>query len=374
MALVPAICIQCGAQIEVDDTHEAGICKYCGTAFITEKVINNYVTNVTNQIYAKEVRIVDERSKELWRQLEAYDKMNDSQKRWKIITELSEITPWDPRVWLYLAKINSSSNSHYVDYMKKAISVADGTEKEELSLKLDRFIDDIKKRREETRDKLNKIFEDISIFDGLYCQPTGGYSYIVGTARCFYVKNNKLYYDGMEVDPIVYESVDPYSDYCFCMFIHKNQQKNYLKIKMSESSYFHRDSESAHYSPVQIWANELIELKEIGKKPSKSCTYDKSKVPISTTNTPANCYIATCVYGSYDCPEVWTLRRFRDDILDETWYGRVFIKCYYAISPTLVKWFGNQKWFRSFWKSRLDTMVSNLNQQGVKDTQYQDKY
>ena len=42
MALVPAICTQCGAQIEVDDTHEAGVCNHCGTAFITEKAINNY--------------------------------------------------------------------------------------------------------------------------------------------------------------------------------------------------------------------------------------------------------------------------------------------------------------------------------------------
>ena len=25
------------------------------------------------------------------------------------------------------------------------------------------------------------------------------------------------------------------------------------------------------------------------------------------------CYVATCVYGSYDCPEVWVLRRFRDN-------------------------------------------------------------
>ena len=41
MALIPAKCTQCGANIEVDDTHEAGICKYCGTAFITEKAINN---------------------------------------------------------------------------------------------------------------------------------------------------------------------------------------------------------------------------------------------------------------------------------------------------------------------------------------------
>ena len=52
MALVPAKCTQCGGTIEVDDTKEAGICKHCGTAFITEKAINNYTTNynITNNI------------------------------------------------------------------------------------------------------------------------------------------------------------------------------------------------------------------------------------------------------------------------------------------------------------------------------------
>ena len=45
MALKPAICTQCGASIDVDDSKEAGICKHCGTAFITEKVIANYVNN-----------------------------------------------------------------------------------------------------------------------------------------------------------------------------------------------------------------------------------------------------------------------------------------------------------------------------------------
>ena len=53
------------------------------------------------------------------------------------------------------------------------------------------------------------------------------------------------------------------------------------------------------------------------------------------------CYVATCVYGSYDCPQVWTLRRYRDYTLAETWYGRLFIHTYYAISPTIVKLFGN---------------------------------
>lgn len=42
MALVPAICTQCGEKIEVDDSHEAGICKHCGTAFVTEKALFNY--------------------------------------------------------------------------------------------------------------------------------------------------------------------------------------------------------------------------------------------------------------------------------------------------------------------------------------------
>ena len=42
----------------------------------------------------------------------------------------------------------------------------------------------------------------------------------------------------------------------------------------------------------------------------------------------AGCYVATAVYGSYDCPQVWTLRRFRDHTLAASWYGRAFIRAY----------------------------------------------
>ena len=84
------------------------------------------------------------------------------------------------------------------------------------------------------------------------------------------------------------------------------------------------------------------------------------------------CYIATAVYGSYDCPQVWTLRRYRDNILGATWYGRLFIRIYYAISPTLVKLFGKTKWFNKMWKKRLDKKVSKLNANGVMNTPYID--
>ncbi len=86
------------------------------------------------------------------------------------------------------------------------------------------------------------------------------------------------------------------------------------------------------------------------------------------------CYVATCVYGSYDCPQVWTLRRFRDDTLGSTWYGRTFIRAYYAISPTLVKWFGETEWFKKMWRGTLDRMVHNLQDKGVSDTPYADKH
>ena len=39
MGFVAAKCTECGANIEVDETKDAGICEYCGTAFVTEKAI-----------------------------------------------------------------------------------------------------------------------------------------------------------------------------------------------------------------------------------------------------------------------------------------------------------------------------------------------
>ena len=88
---------------------------------------------------------------------------------------------------------------------------------------------------------------------------------------------------------------------------------------------------------------------------------------------PAGCYVATAVYGSYDCPQVWTLRRFRDDTLAGTWYGRAFIRTYYAVSPTLVRWFGETRWFQKLWRGPLDRLVNKLRSEGVEDTPYRDR-
>lgn len=96
-------------------------------------------------------------------------------------------------------------------------------------------------------------------------------------------------------------------------------------------------------------------------------------LPTRAAQTSGGCYVATAVYGSYNCPQVWTLRRYRDNTLAKTWYGRAFVRLYYAVSPTLVKWFGQSSWFKKLWKPSLDRMVSSLQEKGVESTPYNDR-
>ena len=98
----------------------------------------------------------------------------------------------------------------------------------------------------------------------------------------------------------------------------------------------------------------------------------KPKESKGSSNKYWYCYVATCVYGSYDCPEVWTLRRFRDYTLRNSWYGRLFIKMYYAISPKIISIWGDNPRFKAFWKKRLDKIVHALKERGTSDTPYID--
>ena len=132
-------------------------------------------------------------------------------------------------------------------------------------------------------------------------------------------------------------------------------QRNMMLVLASNKEYLRQDFKEKERRRL---------MEEIRKK---NPSYKPPKVGRS------GCYVATAVYGSYDCPEVWTLRRYRDNTLASTWYGRCFIYVYYAVSPTLVKLFGKTEWFKSLWKPMLDKMVIRLNEDGVSDTPYEDR-
>lgn len=108
------------------------------------------------------------------------------------------------------------------------------------------------------------------------------------------------------------------------------------------------------------------------RKEAASGSSVSSSNPSSGSQKSGGCYIATAVYGSYDCPEVWTLRRFRDNKLAKTCSGRLFIKTYYAISPKMVHAFGSTRAFNKFWRGRLDKLVLSLKAEGFDDSPYND--
>ena len=269
MALVPAICTQCGAQLEVDNSQEAAICKYCGTPFIVEKAINNYVVKNTINVENASINVSGVNIDSLLKRALEFEIAGDIDKALEYCNRVLDVDFDNETARSYIARLEKS----------KGIEISGVLFSEEVGTEIINLL----KRSEKV--KAIKIFRETTGWD---------------------LKASK-------------DAIDQY----------------------------------------------------FASMPASAIQSQSAK---SNNTSSGGCYIATCVYGSYDCPEVWTLRRFRDYTLDETWYGRLFIKCYYAVSPTLVKWFGDKEWFRTFWKSRLDKMIADLANKGVSNTRYTDKY
>jgi len=123
-----------------------------------------------------------------------------------------------------------------------------------------------------------------------------------------------------------------------------------------------------HINIVKFPLAKKASKKLIAECASKIQNYELYLVP----RADGSCYVATAVYGSYDCPQVWTLRRYRDNSMATTWDGRAFVRLYYLISPIVLRVFGRLAWFNCILKKTLDSIVKRLNYKGVPDTPYCD--
>ncbi len=69
-------------------------------------------------------------------------------------------------------------------------------------------------------------------------------------------------------------------------------------------------------------------------KKEKPEIYDKYKEILGgKSKEKSGCFVATATMKNYNHPIVLDLRNFRDIYLLRRWYGRLFIKSYYLISP-----------------------------------------
>lgn len=360
MAFIPAKCTQCGANITVDNSKDAGICEFCGTAFITEKAINNYTTNITNNFAGAHVTINNDSNIEgllVLAKRELLAKYYRSNDLYKYLDEIVAKSPDG------LVKIKNLF--HEVGLYKIAESVVESGEKIDKSLEIANLLTKYDSenilgwlmnwrtsfavKHVEVGENIIRLSDDSN--KAIYEEEV--YSYFLNHGpRCLaykkylgaipqkYIDDNKHVQDTLieEIQKIVNDAAR----------LNQGRVEGERKQKIS-------------FIKGLLPKNRIEEAENI-------------KATVPSANTKSGCYIATCVYGSYDCPQVWTLRRFRDEVLDTTWYGRAFIHTYYAISPTIVKWFGNQSWFKALWKKRLDNMINTLNEKGFLDTPYHDKY
>lgn len=374
MPLVPAICTQCGASIEVDETKEAGICKYCGTAFVTEKAITNYNIKASSvNVNGNNINIIQTDVNE---QIAAANKLAKEgliKDASDLFRELTEKYPHEYKVWwgysLFEYKYKMEwFEEQFSDAYKKARALSD----EEGLKAINNYVLSEKKR---IFDEGKNIIDfcknpDYSMLDNIYVKFSDGIG--INAVKLKY-ENNKLGLYACTYESNFLQTKYWYRDifYTYVTDIKYDLYDNAMVgILTFAGGNQLGDVNYTNLKEIRIYIRNINE----GKITIEDEITDLNYISRLNKTKQNGCYIATCVYGSYDCPQVWTLRRFRDYMLDVTWYGRLFIKCYYAISPTLVKWFGETKWFRSFWKSKLDKMVADLNRKGVKDTHYHDKY
>lgn len=379
MPLVDAKCTNCGATLKVDNTNEAAICEHCGSAFIIEKAINNY--NVTNNINAEVVNIFNPSSNNT-----NPDFLIESGKLLRYRGKAQEVVIPDD---VYVIGNNAFKNTEIqkVVFHKGVVRIETSTGEESSQYKgafsgcdnlKEVHLAGIKEIPESTFEKCSNL-TTVIIMNGIE---------IIGRNAFFSCHN--LTFVSL---PKTLKRIETWAfGWCYSLkeiTIPANVQyvacqsfetcKSLEKVTIENGvrtihggAFLGCDSISVLRLPQSVNIDNISQLRcmkfnIVADNPELSNRINEMHTK------KGGCYVATAVYGSYDCPQVWTLRRYRDDTLAKTWYGRAFICLYYAISPSLVKWFGSTDWFRNMWKPKLDRMVSNLNSDGVEDTPYEDK-
>lgn len=94
MPLVKARCTSCDGELQVDSSKDAAVCPYCGTPYIVEKAINNYIINSNDALATSSDAYVDNGLTLL--------KLDETHKASEIFNEMTTKFPKDWRGWLGL--------------------------------------------------------------------------------------------------------------------------------------------------------------------------------------------------------------------------------------------------------------------------------
>jgi len=80
---------------------------------------------------------------------------------------------------------------------------------------------------------------------------------------------------------------------------------------------------------------------------------------LAPNSTDRRCFVASALFGE-DAPETEALRQFRDDVLARTTSGRIFIECYYRVSPPIARALSGSGWVKALSAQALKALIQLL--------------
>jgi len=334
MPLTLAKCTNCGATLEVENTKDACICPYCKSAFIVEKAINNY--NITNNITAGTVNIFGGNSADFVIRAGTLEKYNGAS---TVVVIPSSVTSIGENAFsgcIGLTEITIPNSVIYIG--ERAFQGCSGL----TEITIPSSVTSIGAAAFKNCSGLTEI----TILNGMTSIGESAFQGCSGLTEI-----------------TIPNSVTSIGESAFsgCKHLHmltiENSQTNIIT-----GNYYERPS-------FEFCDIETINAPEEWKKKYRDA-FDCLKVytPKSTnTYQTSGCYIATAVYGSYNAPEVRTLRRFRDEELQRTILGRAFIRTYCLLSPPVAKRLKDAEKINAAVRRILDKWVLKLEKRYIKN-------
>lgn len=346
MSLVSAKCPNCGASIQVDNERKEAFCSYCGSKVIVQEAVQLVRIDNSGDInnYIEIAKTALESS--------------NGEEAYKYANKVLELDSTNGDAWLikmkaldFMGTLQDLRISEIITTGKLAMSKSDNT--------------DIKK----------EVLE-------FYLQKNIAILNVCNMNMLDYKGIKDLYEANCAVDAFHATENTLAADSLCGLLMQDAESSIQLRRQISNEDVQGLDLTSLVVTLSQVWIeytsaistrfnamgaqvndeytekfrNILTEIKE--GLPEEEKAQIKSE---SIQNpSPSACYIATAVYGSYDAPEVMVLRQFRDEVLLPTFFGRMFVKTYYKLSPPVANRLRNAKKINKFVRNILDKWVDHL--------------
>ena len=310
MPLVKAKCTNCGANLNVDAAKDAAVCEHCGAAFIVEKAINNY--NTTNNIRADVVNIYGGNSSDFVIRAGKLEKYNGASTDVVIPDTVKEIGEH--------AFLNCSSLTSII-IPNSVTHIGEGA-----------FVDCSSLTNIVIPDSVIHIdsfaFANCSGLKSIVIPNTVTHIGMKSFSQCNDLQNITIS-SGVKIE-----------------YIPENSSRTYVFDVPSDIKNVDSDTLAKALFGISGW-NTNLKINGVSIQPFK---------------VNSGCYIATAVYGSYNSPQVLVLRRFRDETLSKSVFGRLFIKFYYRFSPPVANRLMNTRRLNSAVRRILDKFVKRLSE------------